>query len=110
MKRQHIRSIALGLIFALTASPLVMAEEVTKAGDAQRARAPQHPAAATQRISLSSEQMDGVHGGRINLCEPDLCARPAPPDPGHGAGCNQCPVIWNSGVDGPIIIWDRSGR
>lgn len=109
MKRQHIRRIAFGLIFALTASPLVMAEEVAKAGDAQRAPA-QHQAVGSQRISLSSEQMDGVHGGRINLCEPDLCPHRAPPDPGHGAGCNQCPVIWNSGVDGPIIIWDRSGR
>ena len=31
MKRQHIRRIAFGLIFALTASPLVMAEEAAKA-------------------------------------------------------------------------------
>lgn len=109
MKRQHIRKIALGLIFALTASPLVMAEEVAKTGDAQRAPAQQGQVKG--RISLSSAQMDGVHGGRINLCEPDLCPRRAPPDPGHGGGgCIQCPPIWNSGVDGPIIIWDRSGR
>lgn len=107
MKRQHIRRIAFGLIFALTASPLVMAEEAAKAGAAQRAPA---QVTSTQRISLSSEQMDGVHGGRINLCELDLCPRPAPPDPSHGAGCNQCPPHWNNGVDGPIIIRDRSGN
>lgn len=109
MKQQLIRKIALGVMFALTASPLVMAEEVAKVDAAQRAPAQQQQGANTQRISLSSEQMDDVHGGRINLCEPGICARPPRPDDG-GAGCNQCPVIWNSGVDGPIIIWNRSGH
>jgi hypothetical protein len=58
---------------------------------------------------LSSEQMDQVQAGRINLCEPDMCPTKPPVDPHGGGGCNQCPPIWNSGVDGPIIIWDRSG-
>lgn len=110
MNRQRRCSIAMGLILALAGTGPALAAEAGRDAQIQAPRAQQQAPAGAARYSLSMEQMDAVHGGRINLCEPDSCVRPPPPDPGHGAGCTQCPVIWNSGVDGPIIIWDRSGR
>lgn len=110
MKRKQIRGIAIGLILTLAGAAPLMAADAPKQADAPAAQAHRNAPPSGARYNLSMEQMDGVHAGRINLCEPGMCPQHAPPDPSHGAGCNQCPVIWNSGVDGPIIIWDRSGR
>jgi hypothetical protein len=46
--------------------------------------------------------MAAVQGGMINLDR----LTPPPTDQGGPAGAN-VPAIWNSGVDGPIIIWNR---
>ena len=51
---------------------------------------------------LATAQMAAVQGGMINLDR----LTPPPTDQGGPAGAN-VPAIWNSGVDGPIIIWNR---
>ena len=51
---------------------------------------------------LAPAQMAAVQGGMMNLGR----LPPPPTDQGGPAGAN-VPAIWNSGVDGPIIIWDR---
>jgi hypothetical protein len=50
---------------------------------------------------LTPAQMAAVQGGMINLDR----LTPPPTDQGGPAGAN-VPAIWNSGVDGPIIIWN----
>jgi hypothetical protein len=51
---------------------------------------------------LDHAQMGAVQGGRIK----EDRVTPPPIDQGGPAGAN-IPAIWNSGVDGPIIIWNR---
>ena len=51
---------------------------------------------------LAPAQMATVQGGMMNLGR----LPPPPTDQGGPAGAN-VPAIWNSGVDGPIIIWNR---
>jgi hypothetical protein len=51
---------------------------------------------------LAPAHMAAVQGGMINLDR----LTPPPADQGGPAGAN-VPAIWNSGVDGPIIIWNR---
>ena len=51
---------------------------------------------------LDHAQMGAVQGGRIK----EDRVTPPPIDQGGPAGAN-IPAIWNNGVDGPIIIWNR---
>jgi len=104
-QRQYITTFS--LIVALTGlSPVVVAEAGTPAGG-ERIHQISRQLDSPLGYKLSPEQMDGIRGGRINLCADGGCPRPPPIEPHGGGGCNQCPVIWNNGVDGPIIIWDR---
>ncbi|HZP86222.1 MAG TPA: hypothetical protein VFB54_05335 [Burkholderiales bacterium] len=104
MKSQGMLATTLGLVVAFYGLPAVAQEQSASEGVVQLAQ--QRQAEDAGRYSLSIEQMDQVRGGRINLCEPDICVHHTP-GPTSGAGCSQCPVIWNSGVDGPVIIWPR---
>ena len=53
---------------------------------------------------LEAARMSTVRGGRWKEERPEVLD-PAEYGPG---GVNQG-VLWNNGVDGPIIIWNRNG-
>jgi hypothetical protein len=53
---------------------------------------------------LDSARMSEVQGGKMK----EELAVPRETQPYGPGGVNQ-PVLWNNGIDGPIIIWDRDG-
>ena len=56
------------------------------------------------RGRLDPAQMSTIPGGRWKE------ERPAVLDPAeYGPGRVNQDVLWNNGVDGPIIIWNRTG-
>jgi hypothetical protein len=104
--KQHFIS-AVGVMVALTGLSALCAADPGSPSGGERFQ----PGSETRpAYTLSLEQMDKISAGRWNVCAegPDICPGKPPIDYG-GAGCPQCPVIWNNGIDGPIIIWDRSG-
>jgi hypothetical protein len=104
--KQHFISTA-SVILALCGLPATGAADPGSPSGGERFQPPLENGRA---YTLSLEQMDKVWAGRWNVCaEGDICPTRPTTDPYGGAGCPQCPVIWNNGVDGPIIIWDRSG-
>ena len=53
---------------------------------------------------LDSAPMSNIHGGRMK----EELAVPRESS-GYGPGGVDQPVLWNNGIDGPIIIWNRDG-
>jgi hypothetical protein len=88
MKQRHYIT-TVSLIMVLTGLSPVVADAESSA------RTDPRPFESPLGYKLTTDQMDGIHGGMINLCDAE-CPRPLPPQNGNGAG------YWNP-YDGNLL-------